>query len=504
MRFTFEKDWEEKMKDKTPHLKGRGAVAEARRVGFAREMPLRHFAVEGKPLISPRDKRIYLDYAATSPTKPEVLKAMEPYFSENFGNPSSLHSFGQEARAAVDEARQKVANFLNCKPTEIIFTSGGTESDNLAIRGMVSSATASLLKRTPPAVRSAPLRSRWSPLMRDESVASLPHIITSSIEHHAVLHTCQDLEKQDLAEVTYLPVDKYGRVSVEDVKNAIKENTVLVSIMYANNEIGSIEPIREIGKMIERVKKLKSEGVKEKNKKNSHFITSSLHHFPLFHTDAVQAIGYLNCDVKYLHVDMLSLSAHKFGGPKGIGVLYVKENVGIMPRITGGGQEYKKRAGTENVPAIVGLGAAIATINSFATGEVLRRQSQQSTINKIQKLRDRLIAGILRKIPDVVLTGHPTERLPNSASFCFKYIEGEAMLMNLDLQGVAASSGSACTSGSLEPSHVLLACGIDRETVQGSLRLTLGEKTTEQEIDYVLKILPSIVKRLRKMSPFGK
>ena len=399
-------------------------------------------------------KRIYLDYAATFPTKKTVLQAMQPYFLDKFGNPSSLHSFGQEARAGVDWAREQVAKFLNCKPTEIIFTSGGTESDNLAIRGVIEGQRAKSKEQ------------------------KLPHIITSAIEHHAVLHTCQDLEKKGLAEVTYLPVDKFGRVSVSDVRKAIKENTVLVSIMYANNEVGTIEPIRDIGKMIEKTNK---------------FRISDFGFRILFHTDAVQAIGYLNCDVKYLHIDMLSLSAHKFGGPKGVGALYVKEGINLVPEITGGGQEYKKRAGTENVPAIVGLSAAIATINN-----------QQSTINKIQKLRDKLIDGILREIPDVILTGHPKERLPNIASFCFKYIEGESIMLNLDLKGVAVSTGSACTSGSLQPSHVLMACGFNHETTQGFIRFSLGEDTTEEEIDYVLKILPPIVKRLRKMSPFGK
>jgi len=399
-------------------------------------------------------KRIYLDYAATSPTKKTVLQAMQPYFLDKFGNPSSLHSFGQEARAGVDWAREQVAKFLNCKPTEIIFTSGGTESDNLAIRGVTEEQRAKSKEQ------------------------KLPHIITSAIEHHAVLHTCQDLEKKGLAEVTYLPVDKFGRVSVSDVRKAIKENTVLVSIMYANNEVGTIEPIRDIGKMIEKTNK---------------FRISDFGFRILFHTDAVQAIGYLNCDVKYLHIDMLSLSAHKFGGPKGVGALYVKEGINLAPEITGGGQEYKKRAGTENVPAIVGLSAAIATTNN-----------QQPTINKIQKLRDKLIDGILREIPDVILTGHPKERLPNIASFCFKYIEGESIMLNLDLKGVAVSTGSACTSGSLQPSHVLMACGFNHETTQGFIRFSLGEDTTEEEIDYVLKILPPIVKRLRKMSPFGK
>ena len=414
-------------------------------------------------------KQIYLDYAATGPTKKEVLEAMKPYFTKRFGNPSSLHQFGQQARAAVEKTRENVARFLNCKAQEIIFTSGGSESDNLALRGIVESQRLLL--------------------------NSKPHIITSAVEHHAVLHTCQDLENKGLAEVTYLPVDKFGQVGVPDVKKAIKKNTILISIMYANNEIGTIEPIREIGKMIERVKKLKSEEVKERSSKDSHFITLSPHHFPLFHTDAVQAIGYLNCDVKYLHVDLLSLSAHKFGGPKGIGALFIKKGTEIKNLIHGGGQEYGKRAGTENVPGIVGLSKAI---------EILRTKNYQLKVNKIRQLRDKLIAGVLKIIPDVILTGHPIERLPNSASFCFKYIEGESVLINLDLAGVAASSGSACTSGSLEPSHVLIACGLDHQTAQGSLRLTLGEQTTEKEIEYVLKILPPIIKKLRKMSPFRR
>lgn len=400
---------------------------------------------KGKP-------RIYFDYAATSPTKQEVVQAMLPYFHKNFGNPSSIHTFGQEARIAVDQARQKVANFLNCNTEEIIFTSGGTEADNLAIRGTVLARVADFRKNK-----------------------TRPHIITSSIEHHAVLHTCEDLEHSKVAEVTYLPVDKYGLVSLTDLRKSIKENTVLVSIMYANNEIGTIEPIREIGKMIERINKARS-----KNK-------------ILFHTDAVQAIGYLDCDVKYLHVDMLSLSAHKFGGPKGIGALYIKQNVGIMPEITGGGQEYKKRAGTENVPGIVGLGKAI---------ELVGKNKEKAV--KIKQLRDRIINGILTEIDDVVLTGHPDMRLPNLASFCFKYIEGESILISLDLMGVAVSTGSACTSASLKPSHVLLACGFSPQDAQGSLRISLGEENTKEEVDYLLKALPPIIKRLKNLSPFGR
>jgi len=388
-------------------------------------------------------KKIYLDFAATTPTKKEVVQAMNPFFSNKFGNPSSLHGFGREARAAIDLSREKVALYLNCEPEEVIFTSGGTESDNLAISGVVFDYLFKAKKK--------------------------PHIIISTVEHHAVLHTCQYLENKSEAEVTYIKVDGRGMVNPEDIKKAIKQNTILISIMYANNEIGTIEPIREIGKMIEK---------ENRDRKNK----------IVFHTDAVQAVGSLNCDVKYLHVDLLSLSAHKFGGPKGIGALFVKKGIKIKNLIHGGGQEYLKRAGTENVPGIVGMAKAV---------ELLR-------IKKIIILRDRLIDGVLKTIPDTILTGHPEKRLPNSASFCFKFIEGESILYNLDLEGIAASSGSACTSGSLEASHVLLACGFDHKTAQGSIRFTLGENTTNEEIKYVLKVLPPIIKKLRKMSPFGR
>jgi len=408
-------------------------------------------------------KRIYLDYAATSPTKKEVLQAMKPYFFDKFGNPSSLHRFGQETRAAILEARNTVAKFLNCGAQEIIFTSGGSESDNFVLRG---------------------ISNRWHK----------PHIIISAIEHYAILHTCQDLEKQNLIEATYLPVDKFGLVSVSDVKKAIRKNTILVSIMYANNEIGTIEPIREIGKMIEKLKTQNSNPksyFERSEKKGSRATVRG----PYFHTDAVQAIGYLNCNVRYLHADALSLSAHKFGGPKGVGVLYIRKGIKLSSQITGGGQEYGKRAGTENIPGIIGLAKAISLIGD---------KKYKLRIKKITTLRDRLISGVLKTIPDVILTGHPKERLPNSVSFCFKYIEGEGILYNLDLAGVAASSGSACTSGSLEPSHVLIACGYDHKTAQGSIRFTLGEDTKEEEIEYVLKILPKIIKKLRGLSPYWR
>jgi len=396
-------------------------------------------------------KRIYLDYAATTPTKKEVWEAMKPYFLTEFGNPSSLHSFGQKARARVDWAREELARFLNCQPTEIIFTSGGTESDNLVLKGLVNYYL--------------------------NTFKTKPHLITSQIEHHAILHTCQDLEERGWAEVSYLPVDQYGRLKVAEVEKAIRENTILVSIMYANNEIGTIEPIREVGKMIERVNRKRA---KEKR--------------IFFHTDAVQAVGYLNCDVQHLHLDLLSLSGHKIGGPKGIGALYVRKGVPLQPELTGGAQEFGLRAGTENVPGIVGLGKAI---------ELLQSKAYQNKVARMVKLRDYLIENVLKTIDDVILTGHSTERLPNSASFCFKYVEGESILISLDLEGVAASSGSACTSRSLEPSHVLLACGLDHQTAQGSIRLTLGEETKKEEIDHLLKVLPKIIERLRKMSPFG-
>ncbi len=410
-------------------------------------------------------KKIYFDHAATTPVDKEVLKAMDPYFSEKYGNPSSIHTFGQETKTAIEDAREKVAEFLNCNPEEIIFTSGGTESDNLAIRGVALA----IRHQTP-------------------DIEKL-HIITSAIEHHAVLHTIEDLEKNFSAkggqvgfEATYLPVDQYGMVSPEDVEKAIKENTILVSIMYANNEVGTIQPISEINNIIREAK-------------SQRLIANS--ETPLvFHTDAVQATGYLDCDVKKLGVDLLSISAHKIYGPKGVGALCIKKGTPLLPIQTGGGHERKRRAGTENVSGIVGLGKAI---------ELVTKNRVQESI-KIKKLRDKLIKEVL-EIPDVILTGHPDlsaqagKRLPNSASFCIKFIEGESMLINLDMKGIACSTGSACTSGSLEPSHVLTAMGISPQDAQGSLRVTLGKDNTEKEVDYFLKVLPKIVEKLREMSP---
>ena len=379
--------------------------------------------------------RIYLDNAATTAVSPEVLTAMLPYFTECYGNPSSIHSTGRDAHKAVDAARRQVAAAINADPAEIYFTAGGSESDNWAIKGTAFA-------------------------KRDKG----NHIITTAIEHHAVLHTCQWLEKQGF-EVTYLPVDENGLVSVEDVEKAITDKTILISIMAANNEIGTIEPIAEIGALA------RSKGI-------------------LFHTDAVQAVGAIPLDVKAMNIDMLSMSGHKFHGPKGIGALYIRKGVRLDTLIAGGAQERGKRAGTENLPGIVGIGKAI---------EIATRDMEANAA-RMTALRDKLIHGILESIPDVRLNGHPTRRLPNNVNVSVRYIEGEALLLRLDLAGIAGSSGSACTSGSLDPSHVLLAIGLPHEIAHGSLRLTLGTDTTEADIDEVLDKLPGIVKNLRDMS----
>ena len=382
------------------------------------------------------NRRIYMDHAATTYTKKEVLEEMIPFFTENFGNPSSIHKFGRDVRKHIDNAREQVAKALGADPSEIYFTAGGSESDNWAVKG---AAYANKSKGN--------------------------HIITTNIEHHALIHTCEYLEKEGF-EVTYLPVDEYGLVSVEDVKNAITDKTILITIMYANNEIGTIQPIEEIGRLA------KEKGI-------------------YFHTDAVQAVGSVKIDVKKQNIDMLSLSAHKFYGPKGIGALYVRKGVKLINLVHGGAQERGRRAGTENVPAIIGLGKAI----ELATSN-LEEQS-----NRIMALRDKLIKAVMEKIPYTRLNGHPVKRLPGNANFSFQYIEGEALLLNLDMKGIAGSSGSACTSGSLDPSHVLLAIGLPHEIAHGSLRLSLGAVNTEEDIDYVLEVLPEIVERLRQMSP---
>jgi len=382
---------------------------------------------------------IYLDHAATTAVDPRVVETMLPYFNPKYGNASSIYRLGQEAAKAIDEARRTVADILGCEPREVIFTSCGTESDNLALRGV-----------------------GWA----QRNLGKGNHIITSPIEHHAVSHTCEQLEKHFGFEITYLPVDEHGLVDPDDVGRAIKDNTILISIMYANNEVGTIEPIAEIGKIA------REKGVP-------------------FHTDAVQAGGSLNLDVNELNVDLLSLSAHKFYGPKGVGVLYMRQGVPLLPTQTGGGHEGNRRAGTENVPYIVGLATALR----------IAYEELEANNQRIAALRDRLIKGVLESIDDIELTGHPTNRLPNSASFVFKYIEGESILLNLDLAGVCASSGSACTSGATEPSHVLLAMGIPHEVAHGSLRLTLGRENTQEDVDYILDTLPGIVQKLRAMSP---
>ena len=381
-------------------------------------------------------KRIYADNAATPKVAPEVVDAMLPYFTETYGNPSSIYNEGRTARVAVEKAREQVANAIGASPKEIYFTGSGSEADNWALR---STARALSKKGN--------------------------HIITSAVEHHAVLHTCQDLEKQGF-EVTYLPVDKYGMVSPDDVKAAIKDTTIMISIMFANNEIGTIMPIAEIGKIA------KEAGV-------------------VFHTDAVQAVGNVEIDVKAMNIDMLSLTAHKFHGPKGCGALYVRQGVKLMSFITGGAQERMRRAGTENVPGIVGLGKAI----ELATANIKEKQE------KLIALRDRYIKKVLETVPYSRLNGHPTERLAGNANISFEYIEGEGLLLSLDMKGIAASSGSACTSGSLDPSHVLLAIGLKHEQAHGSLRTSFGEDTTVEDIDYMVDAIAEIVARLRSMSP---
>lgn len=377
---------------------------------------------------------IYLDHAATTPTRAEVLARMLPYFSEFFGNPSSIYTLGRKSQDAVDTAHEMVAQALNCRPTEIVFTGGGSEADNLAIKGIAYAQ-----------------RRRGN------------HIITTAIEHHATLHTCQRLEQEGYT-VTYLPVDEYGRVSPEQVEAAITDQTALVTIMYANNEVGTIQPIAEIGRIC-RARRVP------------------------FHTDAVQAGGLLDLDVTQLQVDLLTLSAHKFYGPKGVGILYVRQGTRIQPQVLGGSQERNRRAGTENVPGAIGAATALQ----------LARDERERENKRLLGLRDTLIAGMLA-LPDVRLTGHPSQRLPNSASFTVAGVEGESLLLNLDLLGIAASSGSACTSGDIEPSHVLTAMGIPASQARGALRLTLGHSNTEDDIALTLQRMAEILPRLRSLS----
>ncbi len=380
---------------------------------------------------------IYLDHAATTPVRPEVVEAMLPYFGAHYGNPSSIYSLGRDARQAIDRARDTVASVLGCRGAEVLFTSCGSESDNLAIKGVAFA-----------------LRERGN------------HIITTQIEHHAVLHTCEWLERYFGFEVTYLPVDQQGLVDPAAVEAAVTERTVLASIMLANNEVGTIQPIRAIADV------LRPRGV-------------------LLHTDAVQGGGALDLDVRALGVDLLSLSGHKFYAPKGVGVLYARQGTPLLPQLQGGGQERGRRAGTENVPYIVGLATALR----------LAAEELPSSTARLTALRDRLIAGVLQRIPGARLTGHPTERLPNNASFAFEGVEGESLLLSLDQMGICASTGSACTSGSLEASHVLKAMGIPVSLAQGSLRLSLGKSNDEDQIDRTLEALPGAVERLRSVLP---
>ena len=381
-------------------------------------------------------KAIYLDYAATTPVDAEVIEAMLPYFRDTFGNPSSIHSFGQQARSAVEDAREKVASFLGAKPAEIIFTSGGTESNNFAIKGVA-----------------------WANRKKGN------HIITSAIEHHAVMEPCHFLEREGF-EVTFLPVDSQGFVDPQDVAKAITGRTVLVSIMHANNEIGTLQPVTEIGKIA------RERGV-------------------CFHTDAVQTFGHMPFTVGDLNVDLLSLSAHKLYGPKGVGALFVRQGTRLEPHMHGGEQEGKRRASTHNVPGIVGLAKAVE----------LAEKAMAEEDTRIMALRNRLIRGIFDRIDRVRLNGHPERRLANNVNVSMEYCEGEAMILSLDLMGIACSTGSACSSTSVEPSHVLRAIGLSVEETRGSLRFSLGRYTQEQEIDKVLEVLPRIVKRLRAMSP---
>jgi len=384
-------------------------------------------------------RRVYLDHSATTPVRPEVLAAMLPYFADKFGNASSIHRWGREARAAVEKAREQVASLIGAEPREIIFTSGGTESDNLAIRGVA-----------------------WANRGKGN------HIITSAIEHHAVLHTCESLA-EDGFKISYVPCDQYGTIDPDEVRKAITPETILISIMHGQNEVGTIEPIEKIGAVA------RERGI-------------------IFHSDAVQSAGKIPIDVNAMNVDLMTLSSHKIYGPKGVGALFIKRGTKIIPQATGGAHERGVRAGTENVAGIVGFGEACQ----------LARKELPEESKRLSALRDRLIEGILSRIPDTVLNGHPEKRLPHNVNVSVKYVEGESMLLNLDLLGIGASSGSACTSGSLEPSHVLLAMGIPHEVAHGSLRMTLGHDNDVEDVDYVLEVLPSIVERLRQMSVFGR
>jgi len=384
-------------------------------------------------------RSIYLDHAATTPTRSEVVKSMLPYFTDAFGNPSSIHSYGQEAKGAVEEARTKVAELIGARSEEIVFTSGGTEADNFALKGVAYA---------------------------NEHKGN--HVITTTIEHHAVLEVCKFLGRRDF-KITRLPVDKYGLVDPDDVRKAITDKTILISVMHANNEVGTIEPVEEIGRIA------RAAGV-------------------YFHSDAVQTVGHIPVNVDKLKVDLLSISAHKLYGPKGAGALYVRKGTKLVSLMHGGEQEKRRRAGTENVPAIVGLGKAVEL-----AGQEIGKEAE-----RLAYLRDKLIEGLGEKIDHTRLNGHPTRRLPNNVNVSIDFVEGESLLLNLDLEGICASTGSACSSASPEPSHVLLALGLPTEQAHGSLRFTLGRENTEADVERVLGVLPGIVARLRAMSPLLK
>ena len=383
---------------------------------------------------------IYLDHAATTPVRSEVLEAALPFFTNSYGNPSSIYTLAQEARKAIDDARESVARMLGARTSEIVFTSGGTESDNAALKGVAFA-----------------LRHLGN------------HVITTTIEHHAVLHTCHQLEQFGF-EVTYLPVDEYGLVDPDEVVRAIGDRTILVSVMLANNEIGTIEPIPEISSLVRQQARLRNQTI-------------------MMHTDAVQGAGFLDLDVKSLGVDLMSLSAHKIHGFKGTGVLYVRRGTPFEPQIMGGGQERERRSGTENVPGIVAMAEALR----------LAVEERESVYRRCLRLRDRIVAGLTDAVENARLNGHPTQRLPNNANICFEGVEGEPILLGLDFAGIAASSGSACSSASLEPSHVLTAIGRSAAQAQGSLRLSLGRDNTDEDVDYLLSVLPGLVGRLRQM-----
>ena len=379
-------------------------------------------------------RRVYLDHNASTPVHPEVVQAMLPYFGERFGNPSSIHAFGREAREGMEIARETIASFLRVGKEEIAFTSGGTESDNLAVKGVAGARGSG-------------------------------HVITSQIEHHAVLRTCQALEAEGFS-VTYLPVDQYGLVDPEDVRRAIRPDTILITIMHANSEVGTIEPVEAIGRIA------KEYGIP-------------------FHTDAVQTFGKVPIDVHAIGIDLMSFSGHKIYGPKGVAALYIRKGAKMVPIQHGGEHERRRRAGTENVPGIAGFGKAV---------EVRARDMEQETV-RVASLRDRFWEGVQARVPDVRLNGHPTRRLPGTLNICFRNVESESIVLGLDLKGVGVSAGSACTSGNVEPSHVLVAMGVPLDWAMGAVRATLGRSNTEEDIDYVLEVLPPIVERLRRLSP---